>query len=114
MSSRSVDLAIKMATEVGGAVAGFDDVSDAAKNADRAVGDAGDTAAKSARKIRVSADAADDLGGKAGKATGALGALSSGFELVGADKYAVGLQSAAMATLVLSLRTHVPILHHSS
>lgn len=43
-------------------------------------------------------DAADDLDSKAGKATGALGALSSGFELVGMEKYAGGLQAVAMAT----------------
>ena len=38
------------------------------------------------------------LGGKAGQTTGALGALSSGFELVGMQKYADGLVAASMAT----------------
>lgn len=48
------------------------------------------------------ADRADNLDSKASSATSSLGALSSGFELVGAEKYAQGLQSAALATDFLS------------
>lgn len=48
------------------------------------------------------AASADNLDTKAAAATGAMGALSSGFELIGADKAAAGLQAAAMATDFLS------------
>lgn len=77
---------------------GFDTVAASAGSMESAVKSAGDTAERTGRQIGISADAADELGGKAGKATGALGALSSGFELVGAEKYAGGLQAASMAT----------------
>lgn len=43
-------------------------------------------------------DMTDHLDSKMSGATASLGALSSGFELVGADKYAEQLQGAAMAT----------------
>lgn len=60
--------------------------------------DADKAADKAKRSLGDVSESADDLGGKAGKATGALGALSSGFELVGLDQYAGGLQAAGMAT----------------
>lgn len=91
-------LVIDVAANATDAVAGFDDVGDGAVRMSRQVAEAGDNAERSARSFGVTAEAADDLGGKAGKATGALGALSAGFELVGMEKYATGLQSAAMAT----------------
>lgn len=43
-------------------------------------------------------ESTDNMDTKMSSATGALGALSSGFELVGLEQYATGLQSAAMAT----------------
>ena len=92
-----VDLAIGVSTDDVD-VSGFRDVDVAAAAASSAVSDLGNDAATSARKLGISADAADELAGKAGKTTGALGALSAGFELVGLEKYAEGLQSAAMAT----------------
>lgn len=94
----AAELAIDISTDASKAVSGFDGVENAAQGMESAVKSAGDTSEATARQVRLSADAADDLGGKAGKATGALGALSSGFELVGAEKYAGALQGASMAT----------------
>lgn len=75
---------IKILTDSDQAVRGFKDVERAADQA-------------SSRFTDV-ADRTDNLDSKAAAATGSLGALSSGFELVGMEKYATGLQSAAMAT----------------
>lgn len=62
-----------------------------------------DTASdKAARGLNRVSDSAENLDDKGSKATDSLGALSSGFELVGLDGYAAGLQSAAMATDFLS------------
>lgn len=76
----------------------FDAVGASAK----AMGDDVKTASRdidtSTSRIDGAADASDNLASKSSQATGGLGALSAGFELVGAEKYAVGLQSAAMAT----------------
>lgn len=75
---------IKILTDSDQAVRGFRDVERAAEGASSRFADA--------------AERTDNLDSKSAAATGSLGALSSGFELVGLDKYAVGLQSAAMAT----------------
>lgn len=64
------------------------DLERASKDADQSLG-------------RVSG-AAENLDDKGSKATDSLGALSSGFELVGLDQYAGGLQAAAMATDFMS------------
>lgn len=64
------------------------DLEKASKEADESVG-------------RV-AGAAENLDDKGSKATDSLGALSSGFELVGLEQYATGLQSVAMATDFMS------------
>lgn len=99
MSTRTVaTLGIDVVTDAAKAAAGLDDVGEASKRMSTHVEQASASAERSARSFGVSAEAADDLGGKAGKATGALGALSSGFELVGAEKYAGALQGAALAT----------------
>lgn len=91
-------LIIEMVADRADAVAGVDDVTAATRKMSDQVEQAGKVSEASSRKVKLSADAADELGGKAGKATGALGALSSGFELVGAGKYATALQGASMAT----------------
>lgn len=70
------------------AEAGFDRVAESAERA--------------GRQFAVTSDSTDALASKSSLATGALGALSSGFELVGLEKYATGLQSAAMATDFMS------------
>lgn len=57
------------------------------------------TADESIDRVASSAENLDDKGSKA---TDSLGALSSGFELVGLEQYAAGLQGAAMATDFLS------------
>ena len=72
----------------------------------RGLGDDLDSAASKATSAAAGFDgvsaSAENLDDKAGKATGAMGALSSGFELIGADKAAAALQGAAMATDFLS------------
>lgn len=98
MSTRTAELAVDVVSDVVKAVAGLDDVGDASRGASSGVEKMGREAQESARKLNITADSADELGGKAGKATGALGALSSGFELVGAEKYAGALQGASLAT----------------
>lgn len=91
-------LAVDVVTDAAKAASGLDDFGNAATRMSSEVERAGASAERSARGFSVSADAADELGGKAGRATGALGALSSGFELVGAEKYAGALQGASLAT----------------
>lgn len=93
---RALDIEATM--DAARAVAGFGDVGDAAEAMGRAVDDAADKAKASASRLDSVADSADNLDSKSAAATGALGALSSGFELVGAEKYAGGLQAAALAT----------------
>ncbi len=102
MSTRTATLAVEVVDDVARAVAGLGDVESAAGDAGAGVKRMGTDAQDAARKLNITADSADELGGKAGKATGALGALSSGFELVGAGKYAAGLQGAALATDFMS------------
>lgn len=58
----------------------------------------GDSAKEAGSKVGDMADKTDNLASKSSVATGGLGALSSGFELVGLDKYANGLVAASMAT----------------
>lgn len=102
MSTRTAELAVDVVSDVARAVSGLGDVGSAASGASTDVAKMGREAQDSARKLNITADSADELGGKAGKATGALGALSSGFELVGAEKYAGALQGAALATDFMS------------
>lgn len=103
MAARTAaELVVDVVTDATKATAGFDAVGSSAGSMERSIKSAGDTAEKTGRQIGISADAADELGGKAGKATGALGALSSGFELVGAEKYASALQGAGLATDFMS------------
>lgn len=92
-------LVIDVQTEADKAVAGLDGVADASTRMSNEVASASDKAAKS---FGVTADSTDELASKSGQATGALGALSSGFELVGLDKYAAGLQGASLATDFMS------------
>lgn len=77
MASRTTELALRVVADVTDATAGLD---------------------TAAGKLDSVAGSAENLDGKMGAATGALGALSAGFELVGMEKYAAGLQNAAMAT----------------
>lgn len=77
---------------------GFESAAAAAGKLGSAVDDAGAKVDTGASRIAGAADAADALDSKSAAATGALGALSSGFELIGAEGAAQGLQSAAMAT----------------
>jgi hypothetical protein len=82
------------------------DAFDAVGTSARGMADEVDSAASkidgAASKMDTAAGAAENLDDKAGRATGAMGALSSGFELIGAEKAAAGLQAAAMATDFLS------------
>lgn len=78
--------------------AGFDDVGRAADDMARKVDGASRQVENTASRLDRVGESADNLDSKAAQATGSLGALSSGFELVGAEKYAGTLQSAALAT----------------
>jgi phage-related protein len=93
MANRAVELAIEIASRA--STAGMDATVAAAKEMRSQVEAAADSTAS--RLDRV-AGASENLDDKAGRATGALGALSSGFELVGLEKYAEGLNAVAMAT----------------
>ena len=96
---RDVELAIRLSTDVGDTARDFDRVGDAA---DRMGRDVVDASRDSERATRDLGESADNLDSTAGKATGAMGALSSGFDLVGAEKYSAALGGAAMATDFLS------------
>ena len=96
MASRSVELDIKVAATAD--VDAFDKVSTSAASMGDSVDAASTKASAASSRFDGVAASADNLDDKAGKATGALGALSSGFELVGAEKYAGALQGAALAT----------------
>lgn len=98
--TRAVELAVDISSNA--ALEGFDQTGraalDMAADIDRATSDA----AAAASRLDGLAGAAEGLDDTFGRATGALGALSSGFELVGLDAYAEGLQKAALATDFLS------------
>lgn len=96
--SNAVRLSLGVDADTSDAAAAFDKVGQAAKDMANDVEKAGSDAATGARKLDDVASSADNVDTKMAGATGSLGALSSGFELVGADQYATGLQSAAMAT----------------
>lgn len=93
-----IELALRMTADVADVDNAFDSVGTSAKAMGNDVEAASDKASRSAGGLDRVAGSADNLDDKAGRATGALGALSAGFELVGMEKYATGLQSASMAT----------------
>lgn len=92
------ELAIEVESDVARAVDGLGDVGNAALGAGSDIARMGEDAEATARILSINADSVDDLAGKTGKATGALGALAGGLEAVGLEKYAAGLQGAAIAT----------------
>lgn len=98
MADRSIELALEVTAETQRAAAGLADVGDAARAMATDVDAASDKAAQAANRLDRVAGSADGLDDAGGRATGALGALASGFELIGAEGAAQGLQSAAMAT----------------
>lgn len=102
MSTRTAILALEVTSDARSAAAQVDDLSASYKDLDRAAEKAAQVSAKVADQHAAVADATDNLASKSGQATGALGALSSGFELVGLEKYAGALQSASMATDFMS------------
>lgn len=79
-------------------VDGFSDVSTAARDMASDVDRASKTVDTASSRIERAADASDTLASKSSQATGGLGALASGMELVGAEKYGMALQGAALAT----------------
>lgn len=102
MATRTTTLALEVVADLGDAPADFGRIETAAAAAATAVDKmqaATDGASEGIGKV---AGAAEGLDSTSAAATGALGALSSGFELVGADKAAAGLQKAAQATDFLS------------
>lgn len=102
MSVRTAALALEVTSDARAAAAEVDDLADSYRDLDRAADKAAQVSAKVADQHAAVADATDNLASKSGQATGALGALSSGFELVGAEKYAGALQGAALATDFMS------------
>lgn len=96
--AKSAILAIDIVSDASKAAAGFDSAGSSATGLASDLGKVDAAATEADRKMRLTAEGADNLDSKSAQATGSLGALSSGFELVGLDKYAMGLQSAAMAT----------------
>jgi hypothetical protein len=95
-------LTVDITGDPSGAVNAFNDVGQAAKNAGSDIAGAGTDAATAATKFDRTAGAAGAMDDKFSKATGAMGALAAGFEFLGADKAAAGLEAAAMATDGLS------------
>src|SRR5690348_2341450 len=96
--NKSVELAVRISANASGVASEFDQVSGSAKRMADAVDDASSKSEAAAGRLDRVGAAAEGVDDKAGRATGALGALSSGFELVGMEKYAAGLQQASMAT----------------
>jgi hypothetical protein len=95
-------LTVDITGDPSGAVNAFNDVGQAAQNAGTDIAGAGTDAATAATKFDRTAGAAGAMDDKFSKATGAMGALAAGFEFLGADKAAAGLEAAAMATDGLS------------
>lgn len=93
-----VELAIRLTADASDAADAFGDAGSAAKGMASDIDSASKKADSATDRLSSVAESADNLDSKAAQATGSLGALSSGFELVGAEKYAGTLQSAAMAT----------------
>lgn len=98
MSTRTASLSIDVRADVADAARDLAEVGDAALRMGDEVDRGAQKADTAAGRLDRVGESADNLDDKAGRATGALGALSSGFELVGAEKYATGLQGAALAT----------------
>jgi phage-related protein len=96
--ARSAELVIDIITDATKAVTGADDAARAVDKVGAAAAGAARDVDKAQNKMAALGDSADNLDSKAAQATGALGALSSGFELVGLQQYADGLNQAAMAT----------------
>lgn len=98
MATRTTELAMRVVADVESGVAGLGKIETASTTAAAAVDKVGTAADGVGTKLDGVSASAGNLDDKAGRATGALGALSSGFELVGAEKYAGALQGAALAT----------------
>ncbi len=98
MADRNAVIGVDIQADGKKAAQAFDATADAAEAMGKAIAAAGDQAARGSHDVGRAAEATDNLASKSSQATGGLGALASGFELVGLGPYAVGLQSAAMAT----------------
>lgn len=96
--AKTAILAIDIVSDASKAADGFSSAGSSASGLAADLGKVDAAATEADRKMRLTAEGADTLDSKSAQATGSLGALSSGFELVGLDKYAMGLQSAALAT----------------
>lgn len=102
MPGKPATLAVKITGDADDAVSSFDKVTAAARDMGDTVDHASTQVEAGSGKLDRATASADNLGSKSGELTGAIGALSSGFALVGAEKYAAQLESAAMATDFLS------------
>lgn len=97
-----LDLTVNVKTDVGDTAAEFDKVSRSAADMGDAVDKAGRDADDTSSRLDRVSGSAENMDDKMGKATGAMGALAAGFEVMGADKAAAALETAAMATDGLS------------
>lgn len=98
MATRKTILEVELVSDAAKVVDSFDDAGNAASKMGDKIDAASRTADDASSRVDRAADASDNLASKSSQATGGLGALASGMALVGADKYAAGLESAAMAT----------------
>lgn len=101
--ARDVELAIDVAFEAADAVAGMDDVGDAARNMGDAVDDASRTADAATDRMGSIADSADNLGSSTSQAAGGLGDLGGALSAVPGPLGAVGSGMESLAPLVMGV-----------
>lgn len=101
--ARAVELAIDVAFEAADAVAGMDDVGDAARNMGDAVDDASRTADAATDRMGSIADSADNLGSSTSQAAGGLGDLGGALSAVPGPLGAVGSGMETLAPLVMGV-----------
>jgi phage-related protein len=102
VSTRTTTLALEVVSEVTDATSGLDRVESAAEGVAAAMAKLEDANDRAGRSLDGVTDKADTLDAAGAGLTGALGALSSGFELIGAEKAAEALNNAGLATDFLS------------
>lgn len=102
MSTRTTTLALEVVTEVDDATSGLGRVESAAEGVAAAMDKLDSANQRAGAALEDVTNKADTLDAAGAGLTGALGALSSGFELIGAEKAAEALNNAGLATDFLS------------
>lgn len=95
-------LEIETRADVAATAADLNGLGDDARRLGADLDAAGDDARRMGADLSGLGDGSDELASKSSQATGALGALAGGLEAVGLEKYAAGLEGAAIATDVMS------------